>query len=168
MSELMPYIRIEIADMMTDLPDSFGEWLKDPGAKTIGGNGKSKYGHGFLRRLLREHFRNDENYFVKPAQWKNVNLTGSPDLRNNKHDAARDVRMKFALEYVLRSHNSGNSQLGILALHFVKEAAEPPSARRWRHTPFGEMPQTMSFTDASAPVPLSVTDSACRRLSTAS
>jgi hypothetical protein len=42
---------------------------------------------------------------------------GSPDLRNNKHDAARYVRMKFALEYVLRSHNSGNSQLGILALH---------------------------------------------------
>jgi hypothetical protein len=27
------------------------------------------------------------------------------------------VRMKFALEYLLRSHNSGNSQLGILALH---------------------------------------------------
>jgi len=25
---------------------------------------------------------------------------------------------------VLRSHNSGNSQLGILALHLVKEAAE--------------------------------------------
>ena len=49
---------------------------------------------------------------------------GSPDLRNNKHDAARYVRMKFALEYVLRSHNSGNSQLGILALHLVKEAAE--------------------------------------------
>jgi hypothetical protein len=41
---------------------------------------------------------------------------GSPDLRN-KHDAAPSERMKFALEYVLRSHNSGNSQLGILALH---------------------------------------------------
>jgi hypothetical protein len=52
------------------------------------------------------------------------NPKGSPDLRNNKHDAARYVRMKFALEYVLRSHNSGNSQLGILALHLVKEAAE--------------------------------------------
>jgi len=50
------------------LPNSFGEWLKDPGAKTIGGNGK--YRHGFLRRLLRKHFRNDENYFVKPAQRK--------------------------------------------------------------------------------------------------
>ena len=133
--------------MMTNLPDSFGEWLKDPGAKTIGGNGKSKYRHGFLRRLLREHFRNDENYFVKPAQWKNVNLKGSPDLRNNKHDAARDVRMNFALEYVLRSHNSGNSQLGILALHLLKEAAEPLSASRWRDAPFGEMLQTMSFTD---------------------
>ena len=133
--------------MMTNLPDSFGEWLKDPGAKTIGGNGKNKYRHGFLRRLLREHFRNDENYFVKPAQWKNVNLKGSPDLRNNKHDAARDVRMNFALEYVLRSHNSGNSQLGILALHLLKEAAEPLSASRWRDAPFGEMPQTMSFTD---------------------
>ena len=103
--------------MITNLPNSFGEWLKDPGAKTIGGNGKNKYRHGFLRRLLREHFRNDENYFVKPAQWKNVNPKGSPDLRNNKHDAARYVRMKFALEYALRSHNSGNSQLGILALH---------------------------------------------------
>ena len=133
--------------MMTNLPDSLGEWLKDPGAKTIGGNGKSKYRHGFLRRLLREHFRNDENYFVKPAQWKNVNLKGSPDLRNNKHDAARDVRMKFALEYVLRSHNSGNSQLGILALHLVKEAAKPLSASRCTEAPFGEMPQTMSFTD---------------------
>ncbi|PYJ19077.1 MAG: hypothetical protein DME99_13555 [Verrucomicrobia bacterium] len=133
--------------MMTNLPDSFGEWLKDRGAKTIGGNGKNKYRHGFLRRLLREHFRNDENYFVKPAQWKNVNLKGSPDLRNNKHDAARDVRMNFALEYVLRSHNSGNSQLGILALHLLKEAAEPLSASRWRDAPFGEMPQTMSFTD---------------------
>jgi hypothetical protein len=52
--------------------------------------------------------------------------------------------MKFALEYVLRSHNSGNSQLGILALHL---AAEPPSASRWRDAPFGEMPRTMSFTD---------------------
>ena len=132
--------------MMTHLPNSFREWLKDPGAKTIGGNGKNKYRHGFLRRLLREHFRNDENYFVKPARWKNVNPKGSPDLRNNKHDAARYVRMKFALEYVLRSHNSGNSQLGILALHLVKEAAEPPSASRWRDAPFGEMPQTMSFT----------------------
>jgi hypothetical protein len=110
--------------MMTHLPNSFREWLKDPGAKTIGGNGKNKYGDGFLRRLLREHFRNYENYFVKPAQWKNVNLKGSPDLRNNKHDAARYVRMKFALEYVLRSHNSGNSQLSILALHLVKKAAE--------------------------------------------
>src|SRR4029453_11134434 len=133
--------------MMTTLPNSFGEWLKDPGAKTIGDNGKNKYTHGFLRRLLREHFRNDENYFVKPAQWKNVNPKGSPDLRSNKHDAARYVRMRFALEYVLRSHNSGNSQLGILALHLVKEAAEPPSASRWRDAPFGEMPQTMSFTD---------------------
>ena len=147
MSEQTLTLGIETANMMTILPDSFGEWLKDPGAKTIGGNGKNKYRHGFLRRLLREHFRNDENYFVKPAQWKNVNLKGSPDLRNNKHDAARDVRMKFALEYVLRSHNSGNSQLGILALHFVKEAAEPLSASRWRHTPFGEMPHTTSFTD---------------------
>jgi hypothetical protein len=110
--------------MMTRLPNSFGEWLKDPGAKTIGGNGKNKYRHGFLRRLLREHFRNDENYFVKPAQWKNANPKGSPDLRSNKRDAARYVRMKFALEYVLRSHNSGNSQLGILALHLVKKAAE--------------------------------------------
>ena len=109
---------------MTNLPNSFGEWLKDPGAKTIGGNGKNKYRHGFLRRLLREYFRNDENYFVKPAQWKNANPKGSPDLRNNKHDAARYVRMKFALEYVLRSHNSGSSKLGILALHFAKEAAE--------------------------------------------
>jgi hypothetical protein len=54
---------------------------------------------------------------------------------------------KFALEYVLRSHNSGNSQLGILALHLVKEAAEQLSASRWRDAPFGEMPQTMSFTD---------------------
>ena len=126
---------------------NLGEWLKDPGAKTIGGNGKNKYRHGFLRRLLREHFRNDENYFVKPAQWKNVNLKCSPDLRSNKHDAARDVRMKFALEYVLRSHNSGNSQLGILALHLLKEAAEPLSASRWRDARFGEMPQTMSFTD---------------------
>jgi len=78
---------------------NLGEWLKDPGAKTIGGNGKNKYRQGFLRRLLREHFRNNENYFVKPAQWKNVNPKGSPDLRNNKHDAARDVRMKFALDY---------------------------------------------------------------------
>jgi hypothetical protein len=76
-----------------------------------------------------EHFRNDENYFVKPAQWKNVNPTGSPDLRNSKHDVPRYVRMKFALEYVLRSHNSGNSQLGILALQLVKEAAEQLSAR---------------------------------------
>jgi hypothetical protein len=133
--------------MMTHLPNSFGEWLKDPGAKTIGGNGKNKYRHGFLRRLLMEYFRNDENYFVKPAQWKNANPKGSPHLRNNKHDAARYVRMKFALEYVLRSHNSGNSQLGILALHLVKEAAEPPSMSRWRDAPFGEMPQTMSFTD---------------------
>jgi len=133
--------------MMTNLPNSLGGWLKDPGAKTIGGNGKNKYRHGFLRRLLREHFRNDENYFVKPAQCKNVNLKGSPDLRNNKHDAARDVRMKFALEYVLRSHNSGNSQLGILALHFVKEAAEALSASRCTEAPFGEMPRTMSFTD---------------------
>ena len=133
--------------MMTTLPGSFGEWLKDPGAKTIGGNGKNKYRHGFLRRLLREHFRNDENYFVKPAQWKNVNPKGSPDLRNNKHDAARYVHMKFALEYVLRSHNSGNSQLGILALHLVKEAAKPLSASRCTEAPFGEMPQTMSFTD---------------------
>ena len=132
--------------MMRNLPDSLGEWLKDPGAKAIRGDGKNKYRHGFLRRLLREHFRNDENYFVKPVQWKNVNLKGSPHLRN-KHDAARDVRMKFALEYVLRSHNSGNSQLGILALHWVKEAAEPLSASRWRDAPFGEMPQTMSFTD---------------------
>ena len=143
----MQILCIEIANMMTNLPDGFGEWLKDRGAKTIGGNGKSKYRHGFLRRLLREHFRNDENYFVKPAQWKNVNLKGSPDLRNNKHDAARDVRMNFALEYVLRSHNSGNSQLGILALHLLKEAAEPLSASCWRDAPFGEMPQTMSFTD---------------------
>ena len=101
---------------MTHLPNSFREWLKDPGAKTIGGNGKNKYRHGFLRRLLREYFRNDENYFVKPAQWKNANpkrLARSAQ----QHDAARSVRMKFALEYVLRSHNSGNSQLGILALH---------------------------------------------------
>ena len=72
---------------------------------------------------------------------------GSPDLRNNKHDAARSVRMKFALEYVLRSHNSGNSQLGILALHLVKEAAEPLSASRCTEAAFGEMPRTMSFTD---------------------
>jgi hypothetical protein len=108
---------------MTNLPNSFGEWLKDPDAKTIGGNGKNKYRQVFLRRLLREHLRNNENYLVKPAQWKNVNLKGSPDLRNNKHDAARYVRMKSALEYVLRSHNSGISQLGILALHLVKEAA---------------------------------------------
>jgi hypothetical protein len=133
--------------MMTKLPNSFGEWLKDPGAKTIGGNGKNRYRHGFLRRLLREHFRNDENYFVKPAQWKNVNPKGSPDLGNNKHDAARYVRVKFALDYVLRSHNSGNSQLGILALHLVKEAAKPLSASRCTEAPFGEMPQTMSFTD---------------------
>jgi len=72
---------------MTNLPNCFGEWLKDPGAKTIGGTGKNKHRHGFLRRLfpprtLREHFWNDENYFVKPAQWKNVNPKGSPDLRN--------------------------------------------------------------------------------------
>ena len=127
---------------MMNLPNSVGEWLKDPGAKTIGGNGKNKYRHGFLRRLLREHFRNDENYFVKPAQWKNVNPKGSPNLRNNKHNAAR-----FALEYVLRSHNSGNSQLGILALHLVKEAAKPLSASRCTEAPSGEMPQTMSFTD---------------------
>ncbi len=133
--------------MIPNLPDSLGEWLKDPGAKTIGGNGKNKYRQGFLRRLLREHFRNDENYFVKPAQWKNVNPKSSSDLRNNKHDAARYVHMKFALEYVLRSHNSGNSQLGILALHLVKEAAKPLSVSRWRDAPFGEMPQTMSFTD---------------------
>jgi hypothetical protein len=132
---------------MMNVPNSFGEWLKDPGAKTIGGNGKNKYRQGFLRRLLREHFRNDENYFVKPAQWKNVNPKGSPDLRNNKHDAARYVHMKFALEYVLRSHNSGNSQLGILALHLVKKAAEPLSAIRCTEAPFGGMPQTMSFTD---------------------
>jgi hypothetical protein len=130
---------------MTHLPNSFREWLKDPGAKTIGGNGKNKYRHGFLRRLLR--VRNDENYFVKPAQWKNVNPKGSPDLRNNKHDATRYVRMKFALEYVLRSHNSGNSQLGILALHWVKEAAEQLSASRCTEAPFREMPQAMSFTD---------------------
>ena len=133
--------------MMTNLPNCLGEWLKDPGAKTIGSTDKNKYRHGFLRRLLREHFRNDENYFVKPAQWKNVNPKGSPDLRNTKHDAARYVRMKFALEYVLRSHNSGNSQLGILALHLAKEAAEPLSASRCTEAPFGEMPQTMSFTD---------------------
>jgi hypothetical protein len=131
--------------MMTNLPNSLGEWLKDPGAKTIRGNGKSKYRHGFLRRLLREHFRNDENYFV--AQWKNVNPKGSPDLRNNKHDAAPYVHMKFALEYVLRSHNSGNSQLGILALHLVKEAAEQLSASRCTEAPFGEMRQTRSFAD---------------------
>jgi hypothetical protein len=37
--------------MMTHLPNSFREWLKDPGAKTIGRNGKNKYRHGFLRRL---------------------------------------------------------------------------------------------------------------------
>jgi hypothetical protein len=132
---------------MMNLPNSSREWLKDPGAKTIGGNGKNKYRQGFLRRLLREHFRNNENYFVKPAQWKNVNPKGSPDLRNNKHDAARYVRVKFALDYVLRSHNSGNSQLGILALHLVKEAAKPLSASRCTEAPFGEMPQTMSFTD---------------------
>lgn len=137
---------------MTHLPNSFREWLKDPGAKTIGGDGKNKYSHGFLRRLfpprtLREHFRNDENYFVKPAHWKNVNPKGSPDLRNKKHDAARYVRMKFALEYALRSHNSGNSQLGILALHLVKEAAKQLSASRCTEAPFREMPQTMSFTD---------------------
>jgi hypothetical protein len=132
---------------MMNVPNSFGEWLKDPGAKTIERNGKNKYRQGFLRRLLREHFRNDENYFVKPAQWKNVNPKGSPDLRNNKHDAARYVHMKFALEYVLRSHNSGNSQLGILALHLVKKAAEPLSAIRCTEAPFGGMPQTMSFTD---------------------
>ena len=66
---------------MTHLPISFGEWLQDPGAKTIGHNGKNKYRHVFLRRLLPEHLRNDENYFVKPAQWKNVNPKGSPDLR---------------------------------------------------------------------------------------
>jgi hypothetical protein len=59
------------------------------GAKAIGGSGKNKYRHVFLRRLLSP---NDENYFVKPAQWKNVNPKGSPDLRNNKHDAARYVR----------------------------------------------------------------------------
>ncbi len=139
----MHRLSIEIANMMMNL----GEWLKDPGAKTIGGNGKNKYRQGFLRRLLREHFRNNENYFVKPAQWKNVNPKGSPDLRNNKHDAARYVHMKFALDYVLRSHNSGNSQLGILALHLVKEAAKPLSASRCTEAPFGEMPQTMSFTD---------------------
>jgi hypothetical protein len=138
---------IEIANIMVNMPNSFGEWLKDPGAKTIGGNGKNKYRQGFLRRLLREHFRNDENYFVKPAQWKNVNPKGAPDLRNNKHDAAPYVRMRFALEYVLRSHNSGNSQLGILALHLVKEVAKPLSASRRTEAPFGEMPQTMSFTD---------------------
>jgi hypothetical protein len=132
---------------MTNLPNSVGEWLKDPGAKTIGGNGKSKYRQGFLRRLLREHFRNSENYFVKPAQWKNVNPKGSPDLRNNEHDAAPYVHMKFALEYVLRSPNSGNSQLGILALHLVKEAAEQLSASRCTEAPFGEMRQTRSFTD---------------------
>src|ERR1700745_3234748 len=114
--------------MMTHIPNSFGEWLKDPGAKMIGVNGKNKYRHVFLRRLLPQHFPNDENYFVKPAQWKNVNSKGSPDLRNNKHDAARYVRMKFALEYILRSHNSGNSQLRILALHLVKEVAEQLSA----------------------------------------
>jgi hypothetical protein len=138
--------------MMTNLPSCFGEWLKDPGAKTIGGNGKNKHRHGFLRRLfpprtLREHFWNDENYFVKPAQWKNVNPKGSPDLRNNKHDATRYVRTKFALEYVLRSHDSGNSQLGILALHLVKEADEQLSVSRCTEAPFGEMSQTMSFTD---------------------
>jgi hypothetical protein len=138
--------------MMTHLPNSFREWLKDPGAKTIGGNGKNNYSHGFLRRLfpprtLKEHFRNDKNYFVKPAHWKNVNPKGSPDLRKNKHDAARYVRMKFALEYALRSHNSGNSQLGILALHLVKEAAKQLSASRCTEAPFREMPQTMSFTD---------------------
>jgi hypothetical protein len=138
---------VEIANIMINMPNSFGEWLKDPGAKTIGGNGKNKYRQGFLRRLLREHFRNDENYFVKPAQWKNVNPKGAPDLRNNKHDAAPYVRMRFALEYVLRSHNSGNSQLGILALHLVKEVAKPLSASRRTEAPFGEMPQTMSFTD---------------------
>src|SRR6266487_597037 len=99
--------------MMTHLPNSFGEWLKDPGAKTIGGNGKNKYGHGFLRRLLWEHFWNDENYFVKPPQWKNANPKGSPDLRNNKHNATRYVRMNFALEYVPSRHHPGNSQLGI-------------------------------------------------------
>jgi hypothetical protein len=75
---------------MTHLPISFGEWLQDPGAKTIRRNGKNKYRHVFLRRLLPEHLRNDENYFVKPAQWKNVNPKGSPDLR--KHNAARYVR----------------------------------------------------------------------------
>ena len=121
--------------------------VEGPRCKDDRGNGKNKYRHGFLRRLLREHFRNDENYFVKPAQWKNANPKGSPDLRNNKHDAARYVRMKFALEYVLRSHNSGNSQLGILALHLVKEAAGPLPANRCTEAPFGEMPQTMSFTD---------------------
>jgi hypothetical protein len=133
--------------MMTHLPHSIREWLKDPGAKAIGVNGKNKYKHVFLRRLLPQHFRNDENYFVKPAQWKNVNPKGSPDLRNNKHDGARYGRMQFALEYVLRSHNSGNSQLGILALHLVKEAAKQLSASRCTEAPFGEMPQRMSFTD---------------------
>jgi hypothetical protein len=133
--------------MMINLPNNCGEWFKDPGAKTIGGNGKSKYRQGFLRRLLREHFRNNENYFVKPAQWKNVNPKAAPDLRNNKHDAAPYARMRFALEYVLRSHNSGNSQLGILALHLVKEVAKPLSASRCTEAPFGEMPRTMSFTD---------------------
>ena len=76
-----------------------------------------------------------------------MNPKGSPDLGNNKHDAARYVRVKFALDYVLRSHKSGNSQLGILALHLVKEAAKPLSASRCMEAPFGEMPQTMSFTD---------------------
>ena len=88
--------------MIANLPNSFDEWLKDPGAKMIGSNGKKKCRHGFLRRLLKEHFRNDENYFVKPAQWKNVNPKGSPDLRN-KHGAARYVHMRFALEYVRRN-----------------------------------------------------------------
>src|SRR6266571_4650222 len=150
--------------MMTNLPNSVGEWLKDRGAKTIGGNFKNKYRHGFLRRLLREHFRNDENYFVKPAQWKNVNLKGSPDLRNNKHDAARDVRMKFALEYVLRSHNSGNSQLGILALHFVKEAGESLEGHAVRRN----APDNELYQCPRRRCRYRLTESACRRLSTAS
>ena len=105
---------IEIANIMANLPNSFEEWLKNPGAKMIGSNGENKYRHGFLRRLLKDHFRNDKNYFVKPPQWKNVNPKGSPDLRN-KHGAARYVHMKFALEYVLRSR-TGDAQVPVRAL----------------------------------------------------
>ena len=51
---------------------------------------KTNTGMYFCGGMLPEHLRNDENYFVKPVQWKNVNPKGSPDLR--KHNAARYVR----------------------------------------------------------------------------